>query len=34
MAKTVEVFFEPVDNPRLSRLCGVLDEILRVRRAG
>ena len=29
MAKTLEVFFEPVDNPRLSRLCGVLDENLR-----
>ena len=29
MAKTLEVFFEPVDNPRLARLCGVLDENLR-----
>ena len=29
MAKTLEVFFEPVDNARLSRLCGVLDENLR-----
>ena len=29
MAKTLEVFFEPVDNARLARLCGVLDENLR-----
>ena len=29
MAKTLEVFFEPVDNARLAKLCGVLDENLR-----
>ena len=29
MAKTLEVFFEPVDNARLANLCGVLDENLR-----
>ncbi|CAL93396.1 PhoH family protein [Azoarcus olearius] len=29
MAKILEVFFEPVDNLRLARLCGVLDENLR-----
>ena len=29
MTKTQDVFFEPVDNARLSRLCGVLDENLR-----
>lgn len=29
MAKTLEVFFEPVDNLRLANLCGVLDENLR-----
>jgi len=29
MAKTLEVFFEPVDNVRLAKLCGVLDENLR-----
>ena len=29
MAKTLEVFFEPVDNHRLANLCGVLDENLR-----
>ncbi|ATE58659.1 PhoH family protein [Thauera sinica] len=29
MAKTLEVFFEPVDNPRLARMCGALEENLR-----
>ncbi|MEN9426025.1 MAG: hypothetical protein RLZZ220_374, partial [Pseudomonadota bacterium] len=29
MAKTLEIYFEPVDNARLARLCGVLDENLR-----
>jgi len=29
MAKILEVFFEPVDNARLAKLCGVLDENLR-----
>jgi phosphate starvation-inducible PhoH-like protein len=29
MAKTLEVFFEPVDNVRLANLCGALDENLR-----
>jgi phosphate starvation-inducible PhoH-like protein len=29
MARTLEVFFEPVDNLRLARLCGALDENLR-----
>ena len=29
MAKTLEIHFEPVDNARLARLCGVLDENLR-----
>ncbi|QDF95906.1 phosphate starvation-inducible protein PhoH [Azoarcus sp. DD4] len=29
MAKTLEVFFEPVDNARLARLCGALEENLR-----
>ncbi|ENO89201.1 PhoH family protein [Thauera linaloolentis] len=29
MAKTLEVFFEPADNARLAKLCGVLDENLR-----
>jgi phosphate starvation-inducible PhoH-like protein len=29
MAKTLEIAFEPVDNHRLARLCGTLDEHLR-----
>ncbi len=29
MAKTLEIFFEPIDNARLAKLCGVLDQNLR-----